>query len=107
MATPTVNLDINEHETFEMSLEFWENDDRTLPIDITAWSFNGAFNFGSLCIPFTYTIGNTNSVVFRVEANQLVNLPNQGTYSIEAISGNDTYRIQQGSVTVDKEVVCS
>ena len=106
MAAAIVDLNINEHETFEMTMSYWLNEDRTQPIDLIGWTFNGAFNFGDLCIPMTFTI-NGNDVLVTVTANSLVNLPKKGSYSIEATNGTEIYRIQQGSVRVDKEVVCS
>ena len=106
MAAAVVDININEHETFEMTLAYWDNEDRTLPLDLTGWTFDGAFNFGSLCIPMSFTV-NDNEVLVRVEADALVNLPHKGTYSIEASNAGDVYRLQQGKVRVDKEVVCS
>ena len=106
MAAAVVDININEHETFEMTLSYWENNDRTLPLDLTGWTFNGAFNFGDLCIPMTFTI-NGNDVLVIVDADDLVNLPKTGSYTIEATDNTVTYRLQQGKVRVDKEVVCS
>ena len=106
MAAAVVDVNINEHETFEMTLVYWENEDRTIPLDLTGWTFDGAFNFGSVCIPMAFTV-NENEVLVRVEADQLINLPRKGTYSIEASNGADVYRLQQGKVRVDKETVCS
>ena len=106
MAAAVVDININEHETFEMVLSYWENVDRTVPIDLTGWTFVGAFKFTDLCIPITFTRVD-NSVICRIEADQLVNLPKKGSYTIEANLGTDVIRLQQGKIRVDKEVVCS
>lgn len=106
MAAAILDIDINEKETFEMAIEFWDNTDLTEPIDISGWAFNGAFKFSSACIQMSF-ITVDNSVSIRVEASELVDLPSKGSYTIEANSGSDTYRIQQGKVEVDRSIVCS
>lgn len=106
MAAAVVDISINEKETFELSIEFWENSDLTDPVDISTWTFNGAFSFSNICIPMTFTKID-NSVTARVEASALVDLPAVGSYSIEATDALNTFRIQQGSVEVDRGVVCS
>ena len=106
MAAAIVDININEAETFEMSIEFWENSDLTEPVDITGWTFNGAFSFSSACIPMTFTT-HANSIVCRIEASALVDLPSKGKYTVETTNVTDTYRVQQGTIRVDKVVVCS
>lgn len=106
MAAAVVDLNINEAETFEISLEFWEDSDLTVPTDISSWTFKGAFSFSTSCIPMAFTKFD-NSVMVRVEASALRDLPPIGTYTIESTTLGDTIRIQQGSVRVDRSVVCS
>ena len=106
MAAAIVDLNINEGETWEMQVDFWENDDNTLPIDLTGWSFKGAMNFTSRCIPMSFNVFE-NAIVARIEANELVNLPTRGTYAIEADNGTDVTRVLQGNIVVDKVAVCS
>ena len=105
MAAAIVDLNVNENETFEMTMTYWEDADKTLPVDLTDWTFEGAFNFKNLCIPMTFT-KDANSVLARVEASDMNNLPIKGSYSIEASDTTSTFRVQQGKVRVDKEKVC-
>lgn len=105
MAAAVVDLNINEGETFNMSLEFWENSDRTEPVDITGWTFNGTFSFSNLCVPMTFTVID-NSITANIEATELVDLPATGRYTVEASSVDGVYRIQQGTLTVDRNTVC-
>ena len=105
MAAAKVDLNINQGETWELQMEFWQNNDETLPIDISMWVFKGAMNFGSLCVPMSFnSIDNT--VAARIEADQLSDLPLTGTYAIEASNGFDTTRVLQGNIQVDKGSVC-
>ena len=106
MAAAIVDININEGETFEMSLSFWVNNDLTEPIDISDWVFKGAFSFSDACIPMVFTKVD-NSIKARVEASALVDLPSIGSYTIEASDISDTYRIQQGNVSVDRSIVCT
>ena len=106
MAAAIVDININEAETFEMAIEFWENQDLTIPIDLTGWTFKGAFKFTDRCVPMAFTVVN-NGVTARIEADQLRNLPVKGSYSIESNDGTDTLRVQQGSIRVDGNSVCS
>ncbi len=106
MAAAKVDIDINEAETFEMAIEFWENQDLTIPIDLTGWVFTGAFSFSDRCIPMVFTTID-NSITARIEADQLLDLPAKGTYSIESDDGTDTLRVQQGSIRVDGNSVCT
>ena len=102
-----VDLDINADETFEIELQYWDNVDRTLPIDISTWVFNGSMYFsGNLCIPMTFNIINTNTVNCRIEADQLVDLPSTGTYVIRADIGTDRVKLQEGKIRVNRNVVC-
>jgi len=106
MAAAKLDINIEESVTWEMQLEFWENSDRTLPVDISSWTFSGAMNFSTACVPMTFSKLD-NIVVARIEASALVDLPVKGFYTITANDTADTIRIQQGNVVVDRNSVCT
>jgi len=106
MAAAIVDLNISAGETFNMEIQFWENSDRTIPIDISTFSFRGAFNFTDKCIDMTIT-QQDNSILCTVQANVLTDLPKQGSYIIDVTTNSGTYKVQQGRVFVDRNELCS
>ena len=106
MAAAVVDLNINEGETFIMSLEFWEDKDNTIPIDVTSWSLYGQFLIAEKRIPMALTklAPAINAVEARVNYNLMTDLKTQGKYDIEVQSGADRFRLMQGSVRVSPEV---
>jgi len=107
MAAAIVDLDINEGDTFIMALEFWEDADNTVPIDITTDTFAGSFKFGTNLIPMTFTVlaPATNALEAKVEYSLMSSLPNKGQYDIDQTNADgDRYRLIQGVVRVNQEV---
>ncbi len=107
MAATTLDLDINEGDTFVMEIELWENADRTIPSDVTADTFFGSFEFSGNNIPMIVTMvpGTVNVIEARVNYQQMVNLPAVGVYDIDQLTqADERYRLIQGSVKVNNEV---
>jgi len=106
MAAAIVDLDINEGDTFIMTLEFWENQDNTQPMDITTSTFKGSFQFGAVNIPMTILISSTavNAIEARVDYSLMGDLPNKGKYDIDQFVDGDNFRVIQGDVRVSQEV---
>jgi len=107
MAAAVVDLDINEGDTFIMSLEFWSDVDNTLPIDISADTFKGSFKIGTKSIPMTIThsLPAVNVIEAKVDYALMADLSSQGKYDIDQLTvDNDKYRLIQGNVRVSQEV---
>ncbi len=106
MAAAIVDLDIDEGNTFIMTIEFWSDVDNTIPIDITTDTFTGSFQFGTKNIPMTFTISPVGNVLeAKVAYSLMANLPNKGKYDIDQLDvANDKYRLIQGDVRVNQEV---
>lgn len=101
-----VDIRINTDETWVMSLAYWENKDRTIPVDISTWAFNGSMSFPDKCIPMVFKTYK-NEVECRIEASSLLDLPQAGRYTIEASISGVKSRLQQGDIEVDRSSVCS
>ena len=107
MAAAIVDLDINEGDTFIMSLEFWEDVDNTLPIDITKDTFTGSFKIGTKTIPMVCTISTmtTNVLEASVDYTLMADLASKGKYDIDQLTEyNEKFRLIQGNVRVSQEV---
>ncbi len=107
MAAAIVDLDINEGDSFVMTLEFWEDADNTIPIDITADVFTGAFQIGTKYIPMTTTISApaVNVLTATVDYSTMVDLSSKGKYDIDQlIPSGEKFRLIQGVVRINQEV---
>ncbi len=107
MAAAIVDLDINEGDTFIMTLEFWSDEDNTLPIDITLDTFIGSFKIGNKAIPMTMTtlLPATNALEAKVDYSLMVDLSSKGKYDIDQLTvDNEKYRVIQGNVRISQEV---
>ena len=106
MAAAILDVDINEGETFLMSLEFWEDSDNTIPIDITRDTFKGAMQIGQKYIPIDMTFGTATINVLNMEVpyGTMVDLAKTGKYDVEQQQGTDMFRVIQGRIRVNKEV---
>ena len=111
MAAAIVDLDINEGDTFVMTMELWENRDNTLPIDVSKDTFTGSFKIGTKTIPMTIKVLDpaVNVVEATVAYSLMVNLSNTGKYDIDQLTQyGERYRLIQGNVRVSQEVtVCT
>ena len=106
MAAAVLDLNINQHETWDMALSLWENEDKNIPLDLTDILFEGAFNFGDRCINMTFVVTD-NNVSCSIGADYLRDLPLRGTYAIEATKlTGERSRLMQGQLIVDKGSVC-
>ena len=106
MGTATVDLDINEGDTFIMALELWADQDNTQPIDITNDTFTGSFQIGTKNIPMTITVldPTINAIEARVDHNSMKDLSSKGRYEIDQLTNGDSFRLIQGNVRVSQEV---
>ena len=104
MEAATIDLDINEGETFIMVAEFWEDQDNTIPTDISSWVFEGMFKIGTKLIPMTMSITTPNFMEATVDYQDMTELGSQGRYDIEALQGTEKFRLFQGAVRVSQEV---
>ena len=107
MAAAIVDININEGETFIMSIEFWSDQDNTLPIDISADTFTRSFKIGTKVVPmvFSYLTPAVNVLEAKVDYSLMVDLSTQGKYDIEQLdASNDKFRLMQGNVRVSQEV---
>jgi len=108
MATAAVvDLDINEGDTFVMSLDFWSDSDNTIPIDITSDMFKGSMKIGTKIIPMTIAISTVavNSIQATIAYQLMGDLSSKGKYDIDQLTNaGENYRIIQGSVRVNAEV---
>jgi len=104
MPAAIVDLDINEGDTFLMDLEFWEDADNTLPIDITLSTFKGSFLIGTKTIPMTITKIDLNVIHVEVACGLMGDLQKQGRYDIDQMTAGENFRLMQGNVRVNKEV---
>ena len=107
MAAAILDLDINEGETFLMSIDLWENVDQTIPIDITGSTFSGAMQIGQKYIPLTITIKApaVNVIEATVDYTTMVDLANTGKYDIEQLTPQgEKFRLIQGRIRVNQEV---
>jgi len=107
MAAAIVDLDINEGDTFVMTMELWENQDNTIPIDVSLDTFTGSFKIGTKTIPMTISVSlpAVNVVEATVSYTQMVNLSNVGNYDIDQLTSyGEKYRLIQGKVRVNQEV---
>jgi len=107
MAAAIVDLDINEGDTFIMSMELWENVDNTIPIDVSKDVFTGSFKIGTKTIPMTVIVKDaTLNVVEATVAYELMSdLSTSGKYDIDQTTpSGERYRLIQGNVRVNKEV---
>ena len=107
MAAATVDLEIDEGDTFIMTLEFWVNADGTIPMDISGDTFTGAFKIGTKFIPMTITTSSsvTNVIELRVDQTLMKDLSTKGRYDIDQLTNGDNFRLLQGAVRVSPEVV--
>ncbi len=101
-----VDLDINEGDTFIMSMELWEDEDNTIPIDVSADTFTGSFKFGTKLIPMQVVVSGqaSNVVEASVSYTLMGSLSTQGKYDIDQLSNGERFRFMQGDVRVDQEV---
>ncbi|RLE27913.1 MAG: hypothetical protein DRJ61_16980 [Acidobacteria bacterium] len=108
MATAAIiDLDINEGDTFVMSLDFWSDVDNTIPIDITADTFKGSMKIGTKTIPMTIRISTVavNSIQATIAYQLMGDLSKAGKYDIDQLTNSgENYRIVQGDVRVNAEV---
>ena len=107
MAAAVVDLDINEGDTFVMTLELWEDADNTIPIDVTASTFKGSFKIGTKLIPMTVVVQApaTNVIEASVAYSLMADLASQGKYDIDQLTQyGESYRLIQGNVRVSQEV---
>jgi len=110
MAAAIVDLDINEGDTFLMTLEGWENADNTIPIDWSADTFKGSFEFNGVNIPMVLTLYPStgpiqNVLEATVACSLMVDLPSKGKYDIDQmLPSGECYRLIQGNVRVSQEV---
>ena len=107
MAAAVVDLDINEGDTFIMSIEFWENVDNTIPSDITTSTFTGTFKIGTKDIPITCAVSTyANNVLELLVAYSLMrDLASKGRYEVDQLTvDNENFRLIQGAVRVNQEV---
>ena len=107
MATAILDIDINEGDTFVMSLEFWSDADNTIPIDVTTDTFYGSFVFGTRSIPMTITklTPAINVIEATVAYSQMGDLPKQGKYDIDQLTAQgERYRVIQGVVRTNAGV---
>ena len=108
MAAAVVDLDINEGDTFTMTIEFWSDIDNTIPIDITGDTFSGTFRFGQKLIPMTCSVLDPAINVLDVSVDYALmgDLSSKGKYDIDQLTPqNERYRLMQGNVRVDQEVI--
>ena len=107
MGAAIVDLEINEGHTFVMSLELWENEDNTIPIDVSSDTFIGSFEFSGVNIPMVVVLmdGTTNVIEATVSHTSMVDLPTKGKYDIDQLQADgERYRLIQGRVRVNQEV---
>ncbi len=107
MAAAIVDLDINEGDTFLMTVEFWEDVDNTLPIDITNETFTGSFKIGTKTIPMTFSVlvPAVNVLEATVAYTLMGDLSSKGKYDIDQLTpANEKFRLMQGDVRISPEV---
>jgi len=106
MAAGIFDININEGDTFVLSLEFWSNEDNTIPLDLTLIEFSGAFQIGSKYIPMVCTKSTDiiNVMTATVSYSQMTDLSTQGKYDIDSMQDGERFRVIQGSVKINKEV---
>jgi len=106
MAAAILDVDINEGETFLMSIEFWEDSDNTIPVDITRDTFTGAMQIGQKYIPIDMSFGSLTVNVLNMEIpyGTMVDLAKTGKYDVEQQQGDEKFRLIQGRIRVNKEV---
>ena len=105
MAAAVVDLDINEGDTFMMTIEGWEDQDNTLPMDWSTSTFLGSFEFSGVNIPMTVTLLTQNIIEASVAHSLMVDLPRKGKYDIDQLTNTgERYRLIQGRVRVNAEV---
>jgi len=104
MAAAIVDLDINEGDTFVMTLEFFEDADNTLPIDITLSTFKGSFKIGPKLIPMTISKLDINVIEAMVDYSLMGDLQSKGKYDIDQLTDGENFRLIQGNVRVSQEV---
>jgi len=107
MAAAVLDLEVNEGDTFVMSLEFWSDVDNTIPIDITTDTFSGSFKLGTKTIPMTFEVKlpATNVLEATVAYSQMSDLSSKGKYDIDQLTvANEKFRVIQGNVRVNSEV---
>jgi len=108
MAAAIVDININEGETFIMSLEFWDDADNTIPIDVSTDTFTGSFKIGTKTIPMTMThlTPAVNVIEAKVAYSLMTDLSSKGKYDIDQLNtSGDKFRLIQGDVRVSQEVV--
>ena len=107
MAAAIVDLDINEGDTFIMTMELWENQDNTIPIDVSADTFTGSFKIGNKTIPMRVVLlGPTVNVLeATVDYTNMADLSRTGKYDIDQLTQyGERFRLIQGNVRVSQEV---
>ncbi len=105
MATAIVDMDVNEGSTFVFTMDLWENDDGTIPVDLTEWSFEGSIDVSTKCIPLTITTI-ANGITVEADSSLMVDLPKSGKYDVEwthMVSG-EKFRLIQGNLRISQEV---
>ena len=108
MAAAIVDININEGETFIMSLEFWDDVDNTIPIDVSTDTFTGSFKIGTKTIPMTIThlTPAVNVIEAKVAYSLMTDLSSKGKYDVDQLNtSGDKFRLIQGDVRVSQEVV--
>jgi len=105
MAAAVVDININEGDTFKMSLDLWSDADNTLPIDLSTSTFEGQFKFGPSRVNMTIEVVVPNILNISVPYANMGMLPDTGKYDIDQIVvGDERYRLIQGNVKVNHEV---
>lgn len=104
MDTATLDVKVNEGATFSMDMEFWETTDKSVPMDITNWTFEGNMKIGNDLFVMGMLITAPNLLTAEIAHTELVNLGKKGSYDISALYGGKSYRVFQGAVTVSPEV---
>ena len=106
MASAVVDIDINEGDTFVMTLDLWENQDRTIPVDVSGDTFTGNMKFGKKIVPFIVVKSPfaVNVITVTTDYKKMVDLGRQGSYELDQLTGGESYRLIQGRTLVNQEV---
>ncbi len=105
MSAATVDLNINEGETWNMSISLWVNRDKNEAMDISGWQWLGAFKIGTNYIPMSFDVLE-NEVHAHIAYGLLEDLQSTfGDYDIEVVNAEgEKYRMVQGRIAVNHEI---
>lgn len=101
-----LNLNIDEATTWEVEIEFWENTDKTIPMDISDQTFTGAMQLGESYLPMTMVV-TENVVTASLTAVDLTDLESHiGKYDMLMTDNTTTVvqRFLEGTVRASKGV---